>query len=87
MIPSLGILLTIQSRCLSPLHGLDFATPSLVSLALYKVYNHRIELVQRPEGERSRLWGSKAKAVEAYLRHIDVESVLDEVAMSVRAPV
>lgn len=87
MMPPLKILLTIQSRCLSPLHGLDFATPSLVSLALYKVYNHRIELVQRSEGERSRLWGSKAKAVEAYLRHIDVESVLDEVAMSVRAPV
>lgn len=58
-----------------------------MSLALYKVYNHRIELVQRPESERSSLWGSKAKAIEAYLRHINVESVLDEVATSVRVPV
>ncbi|KAI5840214.1 hypothetical protein DFP73DRAFT_559205 [Morchella snyderi] len=74
-------------RCLSPLHGLDFATPSLVSLALYKVYNHRIELVQKPEGEKSSLWGSKAEAIEAYLKRIDVEGVLDEVATSVRVPV
>lgn len=58
-----------------------------MSLALYKVYNHRIELVQRPEGERSSLWGSKPKAVEEYLRHIDVESILDEVATNVRVPV
>lgn len=58
-----------------------------MGLALYKVYNHRIELVQRPESERSSLWGSKAKAIEAYLRHINVESVLDEVATSVRVPV
>jgi hypothetical protein len=77
----------MQFRCLSPLHGLDFATPSLVSLALYKVYNHRIELVQKPEGEKSSLWGSKAEAIEAYLKHIDVEGVLDEVATSVRVPV
>lgn len=69
------------------MHGIDFATPSLVSLALYKVYNHRIELAQSPEGEKSSLWGSKAKAVEAYLKHIDVESVLDEVVTSVRVPV
>ncbi|KAH0602665.1 uncharacterized protein H6S33_008315 [Morchella sextelata] len=57
-------------RCLSPLHGLDFATPSL-----------------KPEGEKSSLWGSKAEAIEAYLKHIDVEGVLDEVATSVRVPV
>lgn len=74
-------------RCLSPLHGLDFATPSLVSLALYKVYNHRIELVQKPEGEKSSLWGSKTEAIEAYLKRIDVEGVLDEVATIVRVPV
>lgn len=58
-----------------------------MSLALYKIYNHRIELVQEPERERSSLWGSKAKAIEAYLKNIDVESVLDEVATSVRVPV
>ncbi|KAI5921400.1 hypothetical protein F4810DRAFT_678853 [Camillea tinctor] len=32
-------------RCLAALHGLDYATPSLVGLAARKVYPHRLRLV------------------------------------------
>lgn len=73
-------------RCLAPLHGLDFVTPSLASLGVYKVYSHRIELVQSPEGERSMLWGSRPNAIAEYLRHVDVQGVLDEVVNGVKVP-
>ncbi|KAI1635910.1 hypothetical protein F4809DRAFT_611810 [Biscogniauxia mediterranea] len=41
-------------RCLAALHGLDYATPSLVGLAARKVYPHRLRLVadfERGKGE------------------------------------
>jgi hypothetical protein len=78
-------MLTSQ-RCLAPFHSLDFVTPSLVSLGVYKIYNHRIEMVRGPEDERSVLWGSQPDAVASYLRHIDVEAILEEVVTKVRAP-
>ncbi|KAI0600416.1 hypothetical protein F4775DRAFT_62902 [Biscogniauxia sp. FL1348] len=37
-------------RCLAALHGLDYATPSLVGLAARKVYPHRLRLVVDFEG-------------------------------------
>lgn len=78
-----------QCRCLAPLHGLDFATPALVSLAVFKVYSHRIQLVARAQDERSVVlrWGSAPEAVAAYLAQLDVETVIDDVLASVQAPV
>jgi MoxR-like ATPase len=73
-------------RCLAPLHNLDFATPALVSLAVFKVYSHRIALVRKAEEERSTLWGSSRRAVEEYLRLVDVETVVEEVLAGVKAP-
>lgn len=73
-------------RCLAPLHSLDFVTPSLASLGVYKAYSHRIELVQHPDGERSILWGSRPSAIAEYLRHVDVQGVLDEVVTGVKVP-
>lgn len=79
----------IQRRCLAPLHGLDFATPALVSLAVFKVYSHRIQLVARAQDERSVAlrWGSAPDAVAAYLAQLDIETVIDEVLAGVQAPV
>ncbi|KAF8534536.1 hypothetical protein BDD12DRAFT_408280 [Trichophaea hybrida] len=73
-------------KCLAPLHGLDFVTPALASLAVFKVYSHRIELVQRVEDERSIMWGSSPEAVELYLKQVDVEAVIEDVLARVRAP-
>ncbi|CUS09641.1 unnamed protein product, partial [Tuber aestivum] len=72
--------------CLAPLHSLDFVTPSLASLGVYKVYSHRIELVEHADGERSILWGSRPSAIAKYLRHVDVQGVLDEVVTGVKVP-
>ncbi|KAI5819546.1 hypothetical protein BZA77DRAFT_385204 [Pyronema omphalodes] len=74
------------AKCLAPMHALDFVTPALVALAVFKVYNHRIELVQRTEDERSILWGSDPKEVEAYLKQVEVETVIEDVLASVKAP-
>jgi hypothetical protein len=68
------------------LHNLDFVTPALVSLAAFKVYNHRLEIAQKAEDERSVLWGSSPAAVEEYLRQVDAEAVIEEVLNSVKAP-
>lgn len=53
-------------------------TPTLVMLAAYKVYAHRIELVWSPEAERSMQWGSDWEAVAQSLQSASVLSVLDE---------
>ncbi|KAI1503572.1 hypothetical protein F5X99DRAFT_98490 [Biscogniauxia marginata] len=37
--------MSLLVRCLAALHGLDYATPSLVGLAARKVYPHRLRLV------------------------------------------
>lgn len=73
-------------KCLAPLHGLDFVTPALVSLAVFKVYTHRIEIVRKAEDERSVNWGSRPEAVEMYLRQMDVESVIEDVLDNVAPP-
>ncbi|KAA8910499.1 hypothetical protein FN846DRAFT_938687 [Sphaerosporella brunnea] len=73
-------------KCLAPLHNLDFVTPALVSLAAFKVYNHRLELAQKAEDERSILWGSSPAAVEAYLKQVDTEAVIEDVLSNVKAP-
>lgn len=75
----------ILVRSLAPLHGLDFVTPSLVSLAARKIYNHRITIC-KPENERSMQYGSDLKAVSALLEDMTAADVVEEVLEAVEAP-
>lgn len=75
----------ILVRSLAPLHGLDFVTPSLVSLAAKKIYNHRISICT-PENERSMQYGSDLKAVSALLEDITAADVIEDVLEAVEAP-
>ena len=63
-----------------------FVTPSLVAMAARKVYPHRIELVKRPEDERSMQWGSKREAVAEALKGVTVDGVLEEILDKVECP-
>jgi len=67
------------------LHGLSFATPTLVALAAKKIYPHRIEIVA-PARERSMQWGSNIDAVTAELEGVGPEGVIDEVLGMVEVP-
>ncbi|KAI0112693.1 hypothetical protein F4776DRAFT_346490 [Hypoxylon sp. NC0597] len=73
------------SKCLGALHGLDYVTPSLVGLAVKKVYPHRIRIVT-PERERSMQWGSDLAAVEALLEGVNAEYVIEDVLSLVEPP-
>ncbi|KAI5781429.1 hypothetical protein EDC01DRAFT_730171 [Geopyxis carbonaria] len=73
-------------RGLAALHGLDFVTPALVQLAVFKVYAHRIRLVRRVEEERSVLWGSDERVVGEFVKDVEVEGVIEDVLAAVRAP-
>ena len=72
-------------KSLASLHGLDFATPSLVSLAAKKIYLHRIRIVL-PEKERSMQWGSELAAIEAVLDGVGPEEVIEDVLDMVGIP-
>ncbi|KAJ2906629.1 hypothetical protein MKZ38_000884 [Zalerion maritima] len=72
-------------RCLAPLHGLDFVTPSLVALAAKKVYLHRIRVVT-PEKERSMQWGSDVRAIKEILQDVGPEDIIDDVLHMVATP-
>ena len=65
-------------RCLAPLHGLEYATPSLIALAARKIYLHRIEIVE-PERERSLQWGSDLNAIQELLDGVGPEDVIEDV--------
>ncbi|KAL8929101.1 MAG: hypothetical protein Q9172_000644 [Xanthocarpia lactea] len=71
--------------CLAPIHGLDFATPSLVAIAARKIYPHRIILTV-PERDRSLQYGSDLAAVETALEGVTPESVIEDVLAAVEAP-
>ncbi|KAI6383656.1 hypothetical protein MCOR25_000106 [Pyricularia grisea] len=73
-------------KCLAPLHGLDFVTPSLVAMAAKKVYLHRIKMVEA-SAERSMQWGSDLAAVKAVLEDIGPEDVIEDVIAMVTPPV
>ncbi|KAK4153128.1 hypothetical protein C8A00DRAFT_43908 [Chaetomidium leptoderma] len=73
-------------RSLAPLHGLDYVTPSLVALAVRKVYVHRIQVVADPARERSVQWGSDARVVGGLLEGVGAEEVVEEVLGVVRVP-
>lgn len=72
-------------KALAPLHNLNFCPPSLVALAARKVYPHRLVLAT-PKTERSLQWGSDPRAVQEALRDMTVEDAIEDVLLSVEAP-
>jgi hypothetical protein len=68
----------ICTRCLAPLHGLVYTTPSLIALAARRIYRHRIDVV-KPENERSLQWGSEIEAVEALLKDVGPDDIIEDV--------
>lgn len=66
------------AKCLAPLHGLSYTTPSLIALAARRIYRHRIN-VATPENERSMQWGSDIRAVEAVLQGIEPDDIIEDV--------
>ncbi len=66
------------AKCMAPLHGLSYVTPSIVGLAARKIYTHRIHIV-RPEQDRSMQWGSDLDAVAALLEGVGAEDVIEDV--------
>jgi hypothetical protein len=75
-----------ESRCLAPLHGLSYATPSLIALAARKIYLHRIHITT-PERERSMQWGSDVDAIKELLDDVGPEEVIEDVLGSSGAEV
>lgn len=77
--------LSTLAHVLAALHGLDYISPALVTLAARKIYPHRI-VITAAENERSMQWGSSIDAVKAVLEGITVEDVIEEVLQSVEVP-
>ncbi|KAF9891797.1 hypothetical protein FE257_003278 [Aspergillus nanangensis] len=75
----------IFSKYLAALHGVDYLTPSIVTLAAKKVFRHRI-IVSKPEDDRSLQYGSDFKAVSRVLAYATPETILDSV-LTLEAPV
>jgi hypothetical protein len=69
---------TIFSRLLAPIHGIDYLTPSIVALAARKVFRHRI-VVAKPEDDRSLQYGSDLGAISQVLDNVTPDSILDGV--------
>lgn len=61
-------------------------TPTIVALASEKVYAHRVELVKKPEDERSMQWGSEYNAVAESLRTASVEKCIEDAVLAVEVP-
>jgi hypothetical protein len=78
-------MILISSRYLAALHGLDFVTPSLVALAVKKVFPHRITIAS-PERERSMQFGSDITAVKHYLEGLTPELAIESVLAKVDCP-
>lgn len=72
------IFLTLRTRFLAPIHGIDYLTPSIVALAARKVFRHRI-VVASPEDDRSLQYGSDLGAVSHVLMDVTPDSILDGV--------
>ncbi|KAI1266492.1 hypothetical protein F5Y18DRAFT_381734 [Xylariaceae sp. FL1019] len=70
---------------LAALHGLPYATPEMVQLAVRKVYTHRLEITA-PERERSMQWGSDLSAVKELLEGVEPEDVIEDVLGLVDVP-
>ena len=74
------------SRYLAVIHGQTYVSPSLVALAIRKIYPHRITILE-PEAERSIQYGSDLKAVSAVLKEYHPSKVIEEILASVDIPV
>lgn len=74
-----------SSRCLAPLHDLEFVTPSLVALAARKIYSHRI-VITTARDERSMQYGSDLAAVATMLEGMNPEQVIESVLEEVEVP-
>lgn len=74
------------NRYLAVIHGQTYVSPSLVALAVRKIYSHRITIVE-PEAERSLQYGSDLRAVSAILKGYNPSRVIEEVLASVDIPV
>ena len=70
---------------LAPIHGLSFVTPSIVSLAMRKIYPHRI-VIAGMDRERSMQYGSEPGAVEKLLEGVTAEEVIEGVLGEVVCP-
>lgn len=61
-------------------------SPSLVALAVRKIYPHRVTIT-KPEAERSIQYGSDLEAVSAILKGYDPLQVIEEVLQLVETPI
>ena len=77
--------LRVLVKALAPLHGLDYVPPSLVALAVRKIYPHRIRLATT-ETERSLQWGSDPVAIKALLEGFTVEDAIEHTLAAVETP-
>lgn len=75
----------IRCRYLAPLHGLDFVTPSLIALAVKKVFPHRVTIAS-PDRERSMQFGSDITAVKQSLEGLTPELAIEAVLAKVDCP-
>lgn len=73
------------SKTLAPLHGLNYVPPSLVTLAVRKIYPHRLKLAT-VETERSLQWGSDPEAVRQLLKGVTIEDAIENVLATVETP-
>jgi hypothetical protein len=74
-----------QYSALAPLHGISYVTPSLVALAVRKIYSHRL-LITTPQNEKSTQWGSSVEAVAEQLHDITVEEIIEDTLDTVHVP-
>ena len=77
---------TDHSRYLAVIHGQTYVSPSLVALAIRKIYPHRITILEA-EAERSVQYGSDLKAVSAVLKEYHPLKVIEEILALVDIPV
>lgn len=77
--------LRVLAKALAPLHGLSYVPPSLVALAVRKIYPHRLSLVT-VETERSLQWGSDPAAIREMLDGFTVEDAIEDVLAAVETP-
>lgn len=73
------------AKVLAPLHGLDYVPPSLIALAVHKIYPHRL-ILATAKTERSLQWGSDVEAVKRLLEGVTVEDAIEDVLASVETP-
>ena len=73
-------------RYLAVIHGQTYVSPSLIALAVPKIYSHRITILE-PEADRSLQYGSDLRAVSTILKGYHPSQVIKEVLASVDIPV